>query len=159
MLVVDGDDRRQLAQEAVAEAGEAIRSRGLAGMPARVGLETIHRFRPGFLEHHVELLLPELVVAFEPHWSAGHETDDATDYLIENATAISHDLLAVTDTHAAQASDQTAIVVYERLRPFAVRRVADHMPRIASLVHRWVAEHESRDAKPQRRRGGIAGAA
>lgn len=110
-------------------------------MAARVGLETIHRLRPGFLERHVELLLPELVEAFEPHWLAGEDSGDTSSYLSVHATAVSHDLLAVTDRHAAQASDQTAVVVYERLRPMALGRITEHMPRIAALVQTWVDRH------------------
>jgi len=142
--VNEPEQRSAIAVDAVAEARAAVRARsGLAGMAARVGFDTITRLRPGFLEQHVEAMLPDLALAIEPHWNAGIAVGSAATHLAEQAPQVTADLLHVTDAYVDNAVDTTAIAVYRRLRPFAPARIQEQIPRIANFVER----HSPADGK------------
>lgn len=133
----DAARRAHIAADAVAEAEEAVRSRpGLAGVSAQLGLETINRLRPGFLQRHVHAMLPDMAQAVEPHWLAGRAIGGERAHLEANAHTVTEDLLAVADAYVASATDQRAIAVYNHLRPRANRRVTEHMPRIVDFIER-----------------------
>lgn len=141
MSLVDAvhDDtlRSLIAADAVAEAEKAVRERsGFSGVSAQLGLETINRLRPGFLERHVHAMLPEMARAVEPHWDIGCSSGDARAHLKSNADAVTADLLAVADAYVGSATDQKAIAVYNQLRPRATRRISEQMPRIATFIER-----------------------
>lgn len=66
------DHRRLVAADAITEAEIAVGERsGLTAIAAQLGLDTINRLRPGFLEGHVHALLPAMAAAVEPHWRSG----------------------------------------------------------------------------------------
>lgn len=133
--VADPVHRRAIALDAVDEAAAAIRARrGLGGLAAATGLQTIHRLRPGFLANHIEQLLPGMAEAVDPWWAQGLERGNAIGWLEEHRHEVAEALLAVTDGHVASASDATAIAVYQRLRGSAPKRIANEMPRIAAFI-------------------------
>jgi len=135
--VADPNTRRRLAKEAVVEARAAIQDMsGVTGKLVLTGFDAAQKIRPGFLEDNVHTLLPGWAEAIEPHWEAGKAAGDPEAHLNNNALEVANDLLSVTDAHAEQAGDQTARAVYQRLRPRAPKRVAAHMPRLASFVTR-----------------------
>lgn len=138
---------RAVAVDAVAEAEAAVHERsGLRGVAAQLGLETINRVRPGFLERHLHAMLPDMADAVEPHWNAGALAGDHQEHFAANAAAVTNSLLAVTDAYVERATDTKAIAVYQQLRPRAPRRIAEQMPRIV----RFIARHtpEPNDGQP-----------
>lgn len=133
----DKDTRRLVSADAIAEAEKAVRERsGIRGVSAQFGLETINRLRPGFLERHIHAMLPDMARAVEPHWEDGIATGDPCGYLKSHAVGVTAALLQVADAYVEQASDTTAIAVYQQLRPRADRRIAEQMPRIAGFIQR-----------------------
>lgn len=138
-VVSDPEQRPRIADDAVREVALAIGSRtGIKGAAAQFGLEAINRIRPGFLARQVEELLPAMADAIEPWWATGRSRGDAPAWLKANANQVADALLTVTDAHVAEAHDQAAIAVYQRLRSAAPQRIAAEMPRIATFVTRWV---------------------
>lgn len=133
--VADTQRRSSIAKAAVVEVAAAIRARsGLKGLAAQVGLDTINRLRPGFLEGQIDVLLPGMAEALEPWWHDGLESGDAPQWLNGHRLQVAEDLLTVTDEYVAQASDQVAIAVYDRLRKQAPVRIAHEMPRISTFI-------------------------
>lgn len=136
-VVSDRHRRSHVAADAMAEAESAVRDRtGLSGFSAQLGLQTINRVRPGFLERHIHAMLPAMALVLEPHWTVGIARGDGPGHLEESADAVTGDLLDVADAYVARANDATAIAVYNQLRPGAPRRVAEQMPRIGRFIER-----------------------
>lgn len=133
----DAAIRRSVAADAVAEAEAAVQQRsGLRGVAAQLGLETINRVRPGFLERHIHAMLPDMADAVEPHWRSGMLAGDPTRHLEANAAEVTESLLAVSDAYVDNATDAKAIAVYQQLRPRAPKRISEQMPRIACFIER-----------------------
>lgn len=133
----DPDVRAAVAADAVAEAELAVKGRGgIRGASAQLGLDTINRLRPGFLERHVHAMLPDLAQAIQPVWEQGVAAGDPVAHLNQEAEEVTGALLTVTDAYVSSASDAKAIAVYERLRPHAPDRISAQMPRIARFIDR-----------------------
>jgi|GEM_PF-731388 len=129
--------RQAVAADAVAEAESAVKERsGLRGVAAQLGLETINRVRPGFLERHVHAMLPDMAVAIEPHWLDGVAAGDPVGHLEANSATVTESLLAVSDAYVGDATDAKAIAVYQQLRSRAPKRIGEQMPRIARFIER-----------------------
>ena len=65
--------RNKIAADAVHEAEAAVAARGgINGAAAKLGLDTINRLRPGFLQRHVHALLPDWAEVLEPYLSLIH---------------------------------------------------------------------------------------
>jgi len=129
--------RNEIAADAVHEAEAAIADRGgINGTAAKLGLDTINRLRPGFLQRHVHALLPGWAEVLEPYWQEADSQRGLAAHLVEHNTVVADALLAVTDEYVSRASDAKAIAAYNHLRPRANERVAEQMPRIASFVER-----------------------
>lgn len=127
--------RDAIAKASMGEAAKAVASvRGLRGVTLRVGMEAIERVRPGFLEKQIHDLLPGFAAAIEPHWQTGVEQGDPSAHLQANGLEVANDLLAVSDARAESSTDATARAAYQRVRPAAPKRIAEHMPRIASFI-------------------------
>ncbi len=129
--------RDEIAADAVAEAAKAVGERpGFGGISAQLGLDSINRLRPGFLQRHIHAMLPAMALAVEPHWKTGVALGDPGAHLNDSSTEVTAALLGVADAYVAQASDAKAIAVYEHLRQRAPRRIEEQMPRIARFIAR-----------------------
>ena len=129
--------RNKIAADAVHEAEAAVAARGgINGAAAKLGLDTINRLRPGFLQRHVHALLPDWAEVLEPYWQESNNDQGLAAHLVEHNAVVAKELLAVTDAYVSRASDAKAIAAYNHLRPRANERVAEQMPRIASFVER-----------------------
>lgn len=138
--VADPARRDAIAKDSMSEATAAIAAiGGLKGVTLKVGMEAIERVRPGFLEKQIHDLLPGFARAVEPHWQAGLDRGDPEAHLDANGLEVATDLLAVSDERAENSKDPTARAAYQRVRAGAPKRIAEHMPRIASFI----AKHAS----------------
>ena len=133
--------RTAVAADAVSEAQSVVKERGgVRGRAAKLGMETVDRLKPGFLERHVAAMLPDWADAIDPYWSAGQAAGDPTEHLVANAPDVADAMLGVSDAYVEKATYGRAIKAYERLRPHAPERIVEHMPRIASFVEKHTTE-------------------
>ena len=112
---------------------------GVSGTAVKLAYKTVKAFAPGYIQHMVKSLLPDLVGKLEPYWadfnaSGGSEFGD---YLAKRGNEVAEALLSVTDTRAARSSRPTIIKAYKTVRGGAVKKVEAALPRVGDLVLKY----------------------
>jgi len=116
---------------------DEVRSkRGLSGMAVRAGFKAIKKVRPDIIPAALRMLLPEFLVAVEPHYNTGRESGDVGGYFIANAAAVADTLLGVTDRRAKRAENRVLIRAYRALRGSAKEHVIAGIPGLAKIVEK-----------------------
>ena len=126
-------DCRKLIDEEVSEKS------GVSGAAVKLAYKTVKAFAPGYIQHMVKSLLPDLAGQLEPYWadfnaSGGSEFGD---YLAKRGNEVAEALLSVTDARAARSSRPTIIKAYKTVRGSAVKNVEAALPRVGDLVLKY----------------------
>jgi hypothetical protein len=126
-------DCRNLIDEEVSEKS------GVSGAAVKLAYKTVKAFAPGYIQHMVKSLLPDLAGQLEPYWadfnaSGGSEFGD---YLAKRGNEVAEALLSVTDARAARSSRPTIIKAYKTVRGSAVKNVEAALPRVGDLVLKY----------------------
>lgn len=109
---------------------------GLSGLAVKAGYKVVKAFKPGFVMHVIDSLMPDFAKAMEPmHVREGGAGPDAfAKYLQSHADEVADALLSVTDARAARASNATLRKTYERLRGGARENVIGAVPALVSTL-------------------------
>ena len=126
-------DCRKLIDEEVSEKS------GVSGAAVKLAYKTVKAFAPGYIQHMVKSLLPDMAGQLEPYWadfnaSGGSEFGD---YLAKRGNEVAEALLSVTDARAARSSRPTIIKAYKTVRGGAVKNVEAALPRVGDLVLKY----------------------
>lgn len=114
---------------------------GISGTAVKIAYKTVSAFKPGYIHHMVESLLPEMADKLEPFWadfstSGGSEFGD---YLAKRGDEVSQALLSITDEHAASSDKATVVKAYAKMRPSAAKHVTAALPDVGALVQKYAA--------------------
>lgn len=109
---------------------------GLSGMAVKAGYKVIKAFKPGFVPHVIDSLMPDFAAAMEPmHAREGAAGPDAfAKYLQSHPEEVADALLSVTDARAARASNATLRKTYDRLRGGARDNVVAAVPALVTTL-------------------------
>jgi hypothetical protein len=73
---------------------EVAAKSGVSGAAVKLAYKTANAFASGYLQHTVESLLPDMVVALEPYWAdfTASGASDFGDYLVKRGDEVSEAL-------------------------------------------------------------------
>ena len=120
---------------------------GLTGVAIRGAYKIVRSFRPGFVAHVVDNLLPEFAEALEPFHARSMELAEQSErprseifstHLTEHRAEAAESLLAVTDRRAETAKNRAMKKAYERLRGSAGAHVSAAVPDLARTIGPFV---------------------
>lgn len=127
--------RDEIVTDAVAEVEAEVQSLGgIKGKAVQAGYAALKKIRPDMVTSNLDKLLPRMAPAIDPHYEAGKAAGDVPAHFVANSDTIAEDLLSVTDARAAEASNKTAVGVYNKMRKGAKGQVVAAMPRIGAFV-------------------------
>jgi len=132
--------REQVIEDAlkVLDAEVADKS-GLSGLAVQGAYKVVKGVRPGFLRQVVDNLLDDFLRAVDPVYREAVEKGQSPGkYLVEQSGRVADGLLSVTDARAQRSSQAMIRKTYEKLRPTAKKHVEAAMPRLGSLLERYV---------------------
>jgi hypothetical protein len=120
---------------------EVAAKSGVSGAAVKLAYKTANAFASGYLQHTVESLLPDMVVALEPYWAdfTASGASDFGDYLVKRGDEVSEALLSVTEARAAISQRPTILKAYGAVRGSAAKHVAAALPNLGSLVQHYAA--------------------
>ena len=123
----------------VADAIRAVESEvaalsGLKGKAISAGYSSVTKIKPEFVPENIRRMLPMFAPVIDERLVAARESGDVEGYFAANADATAEEMLAITDKRASEASNKTAVKVYEKLRGSAKDQVVNAMPRVAQLA-------------------------
>ncbi len=126
-------DCRKLIDEEISEKS------GVSGAAVKLAYKTVKAFAPGYIQHMVKSLLPDLAGKLEPYWADfnGSGGSEFGDYLAKRGNEVAEALLSVTDARAARSSRPTIIKAYKAVRGGAVKNVEAALPRVGDLVLKY----------------------
>lgn len=107
---------------------------GLKGKAISAGYSSVTKLKPQFVPENIDRMMPMFVPVIDARLEQARATGDVEGYFAANADAIAEDMLAITDKRATEASNKTAVKVYEKLRGGAKDQVTNAMPRVAQLA-------------------------
>jgi hypothetical protein len=112
---------------------------GVSGTATKLAYKTASTFAPGYMQHTVESLLPDLVTELEPFW-ADYTTSGAAgfgDYLAKRSDEVSEALLSVSDARAEISSRPVIIKAYRAVRGGAAKNITAALPAVGALVEKY----------------------
>ena len=126
-------DCQKLIDEEVSEKS------GISGAAVKLAYKTVKAVAPGYIQHMVTSLLPDLVDKLDPYWAdfAASGGSGFGDYLAKRGHEVAESLLSVTDARAARSSRPTVIKAYKTVRGGAVKNVEAALPRVGDLVLKY----------------------
>ena len=126
-------DCQKLIDEEVSEKS------GVSGAAVKLAYRTVKAVAPGYIQHMVKSLLPDLVDKLEPYWAdfAASGGSGFGDYLAKRGHEVAEALLSVTDARAARSGRPTVIKAYKTVRGGAVKNVEAALPRVGDLVLKY----------------------
>jgi hypothetical protein len=111
---------------------------GLRGIALRAGLGAARAGRADIVPRAVARLLPEMIVALEPHWQRFKATGerDFGAYLQRHARDASESLMQVADARAEASGHRALAAGYRRLRGTLESELERLLPDIARMIGR-----------------------
>ena len=129
------DDCQALIEQQVSDVS------GISGAAVKIAYKTVSAFKPGYIRHMVEVLVPEMVEKLEPFWADFGTSGGAEfgDYLAKRGDEVSEALLSITDQRAADSDKATVVKAYNRVRPSAARHITAALPAVGALVQKYAS--------------------
>lgn len=114
------------------------RRSGIRGTAYRTGLAMVERARPGIVDRAARKLLPPVVEALEPFYTAYQASEAASSRLFssqlqQQSAEVVDAIMVLADQQAAAASD-TVRKVYERFRGGAQEELRAMLPPLGLLI-------------------------
>ena len=112
---------------------------GISGAAVKIAYKTVSAFKPGFIRHMMEVLVPEMADKLEPFWADFSASGGAGfgDYLAKRSDEVSEALLSVTDARGASSDRPTIVKAYNKVRPSAAKHVTAALPAVGALVQKY----------------------
>ena len=127
------DDGQALIEQQVSDVS------GISGAAVKIAYKTVSAFKPGFIRHMVETLVPEMADKLEPFWADFRASGGADfgDYLAKRGDEASEALLSITDEHAGYSDKPTVVKTYNKVRPSAAKHITAALPAVGALVQKY----------------------
>jgi len=118
---------------------EVARKKGMGGLAIKAGYKILKSFRPGAVRASIDGLLDDFIAALEPFQAdfVDQGTGSFGGHLKGRTAQVAEALVGVTDQRADRSKHKTLVRGYRKLRPSAVRHVAEAVPGLADLFDRY----------------------
>jgi hypothetical protein len=114
---------------------------GLSGLAIKAAYKVVKGFKPGVIRESVDGMLDDMIKNLDTFWD-GYEASGKSQpfepYASASRGVVADALLKVSDDRAAKTTHGTLKSAYEKLRPTGKKNVEEAVPRVASLVARYM---------------------
>ncbi len=114
---------------------------GLSGIAIKAAYATVKAVKASVISESVDGMLNDMVGNLEAFWDdyeKGGKSGSFDGFLSSRTSAVADALLKISDDRAARTSHQTLRKAYEKLRPTGKKNVEQAVPRVASLIGRYM---------------------
>ena len=126
-------DTRALVDSELASKG------GISGTAVKAAYKAITAFAPGYYEHAITTMLPDMIVQLEPYWAdfGASGSADFGDYLAKRGDEVAPSLLSVTDDMAQRSGRAAVVKAYRMVRGGASKNIEAALPALGALVQKY----------------------
>jgi hypothetical protein len=125
-------DTRALVDSELASKG------GISGTAVKAAYKAITAFAPGYYEHAITTMLPDMIVQLEPYWAdfGTSGSADFGDYLAKRGDEVAPALLSVTDDMAQRSGRAAVVKAYRMVRGGASKNIEAALPALGAMVQK-----------------------
>jgi hypothetical protein len=119
--------------------GELANKGGISGTALKAAFKAITAFAPGYYDHAITTMLPEMIVKLEPYWADFGVSGGADfgDYLAKRGEEVSASLLTVTDDMAERSGRAAVVKAYRMVRGGASKNIEAALPALGAMVQKY----------------------
>jgi hypothetical protein len=129
---------RLVADTRVLVDGELASKGGISGTAVKAAYKAITAFAPGYYEHAITTMLPDMIVQLEPYWAdfGTSGSADFGDYLAKRGDEVAPALLSVTDDMAQRSGRAAVVKAYRMVRGGASKNIEAALPALGAMVQK-----------------------
>ena len=111
---------------------------GISGTAVKAAYKAITAFAPGYYEHAITTMLPDMIVQLEPYWADFGTSGGADfgDYLAKRGDEVAPSLLSVTDDMAQRSGRAAVVKAYQMVRGGASKNIEAALPALGAMVQK-----------------------
>ena len=119
--------------------GELANKGGISGTTVKAAYKAVTAFAPGYYDHAINTMLPEMIVKLDPYWAdfLASGGADFGDYLAKNGGEVSASLLTVTDDMAQRSGRAAVVKAYQLVRGGASKNIEAALPALGAMVQKY----------------------
>ena len=121
---------------------EVAKKSGLSGLALKGAYKLLKSVKQGkAIRKVLEVLIPEFVTKLEPYYQryqAEGQGKSWSEFIRPYHDTLADDFLAITDAKAQTADSAQVRKTYEKLRPRALRDVAESMPALSRMMETYL---------------------
>ena len=112
---------------------------GISGTAVKAAYKAITAFAPGYYEHAITTMLPDMIVQLEPYWADFGTSGGADfgDYLAKRGDEVAPSLLSVTDDMAQRSGRAAVVKAYQMVRGGASKNIEAALPALGAMVQKY----------------------
>ncbi len=142
ILSTQPDLRPQLVGECVDMLNNEVnRKGGASGLLIKGAFKLVKNLQSGKVVYNfIDKLMDDFLLSLDSYFQSFKSADHASfsDYLAQDTEGVANALLKVTDKRRESSSNEMFIKTYDKLRPKAVKNVAESVPALGKVIEKYI---------------------
>lgn len=112
--------------------------KGISGLAIKGGYKFVKTIKKGFVKEALNAMIDEFIEQLDPFYQKHGSPKGFDNFMKQNTPEVADGLLGVTDSRRDRASNKGLKKAYDKLRPVAKTNVEQAIPRLSTLVQKYL---------------------